>query len=185
MDNKNFGLAAIFIVAASIFRLLPHPPNATPVAAMALVGGIYISRKYLAILLPILALFIGDLILNNTINRPFFEGTGFIVFDEYMITNYLAFIVTVGIGFLLVQKTSFQKILFGTLFSSIGFFVITNLGTWMTSVIYPKNFVGLSACFTAAIPFFRNTLLSNAIFISLFVLAIDGIRQLKFKSQLS
>ncbi|NNK90138.1 MAG: hypothetical protein HKO89_05970, partial [Saprospiraceae bacterium] len=89
MKVNNFFLVVSLIIIAAIYRLLPHPPNATPVGAMALMGGLYIGRKHLAFILPIVALFLSDLVINNTISRPFLtEQTGFVIFSDYMIPVY-------------------------------------------------------------------------------------------------
>lgn len=44
------------------------------------------------------------------------------------------------------------------------FFVMTNFGQWYLSPTYSKTWGGLIACYIAAIPFFHNTLLSNAVY---------------------
>lgn len=183
MKNFEFKLAFLFISAAAIFRLLPHPPNATPVAAMALMGGMYIARKELAIILPIIALFISDLILNNTLYKSMFAHEGFIVFSDFMIVTYLAFFLTVLLGFYLSNKSSGRKIIIGILGSSVGFFIITNFGTWLSSAMYSKNMLGLIECYVAAIPFFGNTLASNAIFITLFVVSFEAIKKYMYSRQ--
>lgn len=186
MKVNKFFLATSLIVIAAIYRLLPHPPNATPVGAMALVGGLYIGRKYLAFILPLLALFLSDLVINNTISRSFLsEQTGLVIFSDYMIPVYFSFILIVGIGFILSKQSAFQKILFGTLLSSVSFFIITNFGVWLSSTGYPKNFSGLMMCYEMAIPFFRNTLLSNAIFVTLFVSIIEMVRAYQLKKQVA
>lgn len=175
MKNK-FSLAILFIVAGALIRLLPHPHNVTPIAAMALSGGIYLGRKNLSFLIPFVTLFVSDLLLNNTINRVFFpDQTGFIVWSDYMLYSYLAFGLTVVLGSFLKHLDKSQKIIGGALISSLLFFVITNTGLWMSGTLYPKSFGGLMACYAAAIPFFVNTLIGNFIFIAVFVLGIESI----------
>ena len=184
MKNKNFALIASFIGIAALFRLFPHPPNVTPVAAMAFIGGAYFSKKYWGFVLPIVALFLSDLVINNTIARAFFtDQTGFILFSDYMIPVYIAFILTALIGMVMHSTGMFKKILIGSLLSSVAFFIITNVGVWMSTAIYPKSATGLILCFEAALPFFRNTLLGNALFFSVFVLGIEAIKTYVFKPQ--
>ena len=55
------------ILFASFTRLIPHMPNFTPIGAMALFGGAYLSNKYYAFIIPILSLWLSDLIINNFI----------------------------------------------------------------------------------------------------------------------
>ena len=52
------------IVLAALSRVLPHPPNFSPVEAMALFGGAYFARRGLAVLIPLLAMLISDVALK-------------------------------------------------------------------------------------------------------------------------
>jgi len=183
MSKNKVYLASVFIAIGAIFRLIPHPLNVSPVAAMALIGGMYISKKHLAYLVPIAALFLSDLILNNTINRAFFQDhTGLVFFADYMIYTYGAYILTVLCGFLIRKSPLGGKVIFGVLITSLLFFVVTNMGVWASGILYPRTGAGLSAAFAAALPFFRNTLLSNIIFVPLFVLTIELITKTKLTS---
>lgn len=141
------------IVFAVILRLLPHPPNFAPIGAIALFGGVYLSKKY-AMAITILAMIISDLIIgiHSTI--------GFV---------YASFLISVFIGIWIGKKKSFPRFFLGTLVSSILFFAVTNFGVWVATPLYPKTFDGLILCFTMAIPFFRNTILSDFFYLSLFV----------------
>lgn len=155
MKNRDLFLAFGFILIGFAYRLIPnHPPNATPVAAMALVGGMYLNRKVMAFLVPIIALYLGDLILNNTINRSFFpniEGT--VLWSDYMLYGYGAFLLTVVLGMMLTKKSSGMKIIAGGLISSVLFFVVTNFGSWLTIPTYPKTPAGLLLCYELAVRF--------------------------------
>ena len=64
MNNKiqlRFGIISIIVLVAALSRLLPHPYNFTPIGAMGLFGAAHLSRKYLAFLVPFLAMWISDL----------------------------------------------------------------------------------------------------------------------------
>ena len=60
----RLGIAAIFVLIRVNFRLLPHPPNFTPVAAIALFGGIYLSKR-IAFSLPLIIMFISDIFIGS------------------------------------------------------------------------------------------------------------------------
>lgn len=175
MKQKDLLIVIICILIGFIYRLIPGTPhNFTPIGAMALTGGLYVSRKSLALLIPLVALFASDLILNNTLNRVFFpDHTGMVFFADYMIWSYLAFALTVGIGILLFRQKAMSKILVGSFGATVLFFIMTNFGTWLTSAIYPKTAAGLLLCFEAGIPFLQNTLISNLIFVGIFVGSIE------------
>lgn len=175
MKKNTFFLACTCIIIGFVYRLIPnHPPNVTPIAAIALVGGIYLKRTSLAFLVPFVALYFSDIILNNTVNRAFFaDHTGLVLWDSYMFWTYGAFMLTVLIGLFLRKFGTGQKMILGALLSSVLFFVLTNIGSWLFIPMYTKDIGGLLACFTAAIPFFRNTLLGNLVFIIAFIGIID------------
>ena len=102
-----------------------------------------------------------------------------------MYFNLLAMggIVFLGIG--LSKSKIVSKIISGSLFSSLAFFLITNLGVWLTSAMYPKSLAGLGACFTAAVPFFQNSLVSNVLFVTLFIGSIEFAKKYMVKGDLA
>src|SRR4030066_1001734 len=94
-------------------RLLPHPPNFAPIAAMALFGGVYLSPRY-AILVPLLALFLSDLFIG------FYSPV-------VMISVYGSFVLTGALGIWLKKRRNPRNVVLvaGGLF--LLFFFITNL----------------------------------------------------------
>ena len=148
MNARFFTLVAI-VFGVALFRYLPHPPNVSPIAAMALFGGATFSNRRDAFLLPFLALFVGDL---------------FIGFHVTMAYVYGAFGLTVLMGFALRGRMRTTSIAVAVLGSSLMFFLLTNFGAWATSAMYPKTASGLMQAYVEGIPFFQNTLLGNAAF---------------------
>jgi len=142
INNKKQLVIILFIVVAAMFRLMPHFPNVTPITAMALFSGVYLTNKKLVFIIPILAMFISDLFLG---------------FSSITLFVYAAFILVSYIG-ISSKKVSIKTILL----SSIGFFIITNFGVWLFG--YPKTLNGLIECYTLAIPFFRNSLIGDFFF---------------------
>lgn len=143
--HSRAGLAALLatIVAAAAMRLVPHPPNFTPIAAMALVSGAYLPRQAMSFVAPFGALLLSDAILG------FYSGVGVV---------YAAFALTILIGWVLASKRSALRIGIATVASSVLFFIVTNFGMWLSSGIYPRTGQGLVDCYVAAVPFFRNSL---------------------------
>ncbi|HEY6951539.1 MAG TPA: DUF6580 family putative transport protein [Bacteroidota bacterium] len=144
-------LAVLMILAAAFSRLLPHPANVAPFAAMALAGGVYLDKRF-ALLVPLAAMFVTDLILG-------FYTVSFFVYGSF-----------VAIGFLGLWLKSHKKALpvFGaTVTSSILFFVVTNFGVWAVGPeLYPRSWAGLVECYVAAIPFFRNTVFGDMAYVA-------------------
>lgn len=141
------------VVIAALLRLVPHIPNVTPLAAMAFFGGAYLDRKW-ALILPLTALFISDLILGFHSTMPFVYG---------------CFILSGCIGYLLRSHRTVPFLALGSLVSSTLFFIITNFGVWLTGTMYEKTLSGLMQSYVMGVPFFRNTLLGDGLYLTLFV----------------
>lgn len=165
MSNKiqlRTGIISLMILAAALSRLLPHPYNFTPIGAMGLFGAAYFSQKYLSLLIPLLAMWISDLLLNNLLYArlyPEFYGDNFVWFGSLWV--YGAFAAIAGLGFLLLRRLSIGKLFLASLMASALFFLITNFGAWVAAPQYPKTGAGLLAAYVAGIPFFWNTLLGD------------------------
>lgn len=147
--NKNFLAIAGLILFAAFMRLIPHWPNFTPVAAIALFGGAHIKRKELAFAVPIIALLVSDLVIG---------------FHENMLAVYGAFALVVGMGFFLRNRVKVYTVAGAALGSSVIFFLITNAAVWLTSPLYAPGFAGLIQSYTAGLPFFYNGILGNLFF---------------------
>jgi len=165
--NITIIVSIILLLASS--RLLKHPFNFTPIAAMALFSGCYL-KKYIWIFLPILALLISD----------FFIGFYDIKLMSFV---YLSFILTFLLGHFYSKHKKWYNLIFISLSSSIIFFLLTNFSVWMFSSWYPQTYNGLKDCFIMAIPFFKNTIVGDLIyslvFFGVFEFAIASI----FKEQ--
>ena len=131
------------IVLGVLTRLIPHPPNFTPILSFALLSSVY-SKNNLGILIPISIMVISD----------FYLGT-----HGAMVWVYSALFIIYLIGYFFIKNISFKNILVGSVIGSLMFFIVTNFGVWLIG--YPKSLAGLMQCYIAAIPFYKNTLLSS------------------------
>ncbi len=163
-NNFYFVLGLILIIAFA--RIIPHYPNFTPLCAIALFGGKYFNNKYLAYLLPLLALWFSDVLINNLVLKNYFDG--FTLFYSGFYWQYGSFILITLIGRKTLKNFSFVRLLGIGISSSILFFIISNFGVWISSSFYSKDIFGLAACYIAAIPFYYGTL-SGTIFYSFFL----------------
>jgi predicted small integral membrane protein len=152
MNKPRFTVLAGIILAAAASRLIPHPPNFTPVAALALFGGASFASKRVALLVPLAAMFLSDLVLGLSLITPVVYGS---------------FALIVGLGLWLRRRKSFSRVAFAAIASALLFFVLTNFGVWALGSWYPKTWAGLADCYVAAIPFFRNTLASSLLYSAL------------------
>lgn len=182
MQNKKQTTAvAIALIMVGVFsRLLDHLPNFSPMEAIALFGGAYLSSRMAAYLVPIFAIYLSDLALNNTTLRPFFaDHDGFVLFDGYMVYNLVAMLAIVAIARVLLKKVNLSRVVGGSIAASSLFFVITNIGSWLSLPIYSKDIAGLVTAFTAGIPFFNTSWISSLVFTAL----LFGSYELYLRSQ--
>ena len=84
---------------------------------------------------------------------------GFPILTWYQAFTYVSFLLSVWIGRRLARTESVWRIGSAVLLSSLQFFLITNIGSWLYD--YPHTLAGLGACYVAAIPFFQRTLLAD------------------------
>ena len=157
--NKNhiFRNFLIFLGCVSfvlIFRLIPHPPNFTPVIALSL----YLPFMFGVWSIPFCIL-------------------GFAMTD-YFIGFHSLLIWTWGALALTGYTSKFCKKIFSRIVLSfigaITFFIISNFGVWISGTFYEISTQGLLKCYVMAIPFFTNTLLSTMFFAVIFELFISS-----------
>jgi hypothetical protein len=155
MNNRKIQPGFIFIasviLAGAIFRFIPHWPNFTPIAAMALFGGAYIGRKHLAFIIPFAAMFLSDLVLG---------------FHKDMWTVYIAFGITVMLGTLIRSNVRLMTISGASVASSVIFFLLTNFGSWLASPFYPQTFSGLMQSYIAGLAFINDGSFGISFFIN-------------------
>lgn len=150
------------IITAMATRLLPHLPNFTAVGAAAIFGG-FIFKDYLrALAIPLVAMFLSDLFINNVIYSEFSEGFSFFTAGFGFI--YAAVIISVLLGKWAIRGYKPLQILGASVGSAIIFYLLTNFGAWMVSPVYPQNAAGLMASYTAGLPFLANQLLATVLY---------------------
>lgn len=152
-------LAALIIVAA-LTRVLPHPPNFSPIAAIALFGGAYFAARAWAVVVPLAGLLISDLVLasvNGGLYASWFGGSGIWVV-------YGCIALTTAMGFGLRGKVTGARVLGYSLAGSALFFVVTNFAAWLGNPMYPKTAAGLTASYVAGIPFLQWSVLGTLLY---------------------
>jgi len=146
--NQVRPLALSLTVLGAVARLLPHPPNFTPVGGMSLYAGGRL-RGWQAFALPLLLMAVTDPLLGGySVATPFV---------------YLSFMINVWIGRRLQSTESPWRIGAACAICSAQFFVISNFGTWLGHY-YPHTLAGLSLCYVAALPMFARTLAADLLF---------------------
>ena len=153
LKKEIFPISLIIILAFA--RLIPHPPNFTPIIAVAIVSGYFFKNFNLSVLILLAAMLISDL---------------FIGFYKNIIFVYLSLIFITFIFHKISSKINFKNLFIYGFAGSLIFFVISNFGVWalgspgVLDIAYEKSLNGLIQCYILAIPFFGNTFLSTLIF---------------------
>ena len=157
MGLNKFEMRVVFglVVVALLTRLLPHPPNFAPITSIALFTGFHFVNKRLALFIPLICMFLTDLILGVHSLMPII---------------YLSFVLISMIG-LKVKSFSLGTVLRA---SSL-FFIVSNLGVWY--FYYPLTWAGLSSCFILAIPFFINALMGDLFYTSVLQFSFNKLKQ--------
>ena len=156
-QKPTFRYLLSIVLILAIFRLIPHPPNATPVAAMALFAGAMFNNRWLAFAIPIFAMFLSDLWLG---------------LHSTILYVYLGLVCTVVIGSTL-KKISALNLCVAVLISSLIFYLLTNFGAWLHHEMYPRTINGLVQSYIAGLPFLRNSLIANFVFTFLVFYSIN------------
>lgn len=150
--NRKFLTIVSLIVIATICRFLPHPPNFTPIGAIALFAGVFIANRYLAVALPLVALFISDMFLG-------LYGAG-------MIPVYFCTALVSVLGIAISGKKNPAFIIGSSILGAIVFFLVTNCVFLYTAdnTFYPVSLDGLMQSYISALPFFKNSVQGDLFF---------------------
>jgi hypothetical protein len=141
-------IALSLIAIGIMLRVLPHPANFAPIAAISIFGGSVLPKK-VAIWVPLGAMMISDAIIG---------------FYSLMPLIWVCYLIIALASCKWLRPASLLKGAILTVSSSVFFFVVTNFGVWLASGMYAHNWSGLVSCYTMALPFFRNTALSDAVY---------------------
>lgn len=163
--SKRIGIALSLIVLAMATRLVPHWPNFTAVGAVALFGAAIFKNKWLAFGLPLMALFLSDLLLNNLVYGAFQSGFTWLTGGFAFI--YGGFLLTALIGRYGIDHRSWKGLAAGTLGSALVFYLLTNFGAWLGNPMYTQDFSGLMASYAAGLPFLVNQVAGTAVYSAL------------------
>ena len=142
-----FGLGLIILLALS--RLIPHPPNFTPILGMAVFSGAIINKKIVAYLVPLAAMLLSDLYLGFHTGMPII---------------YFTLAICVLIGTFIESRVTILNSIFGITAGVLVFYLITNFTVWYGSGMYENSFSGLITCYVMGLPFLQNTFISSLIY---------------------
>jgi len=153
LKKEIFPIGLVLISILS--RLIPHPPNFTPVVAVAIMSGYLFKNIYISFITLLISMLIADV---------------FIGFYENIFFVYLSLLILVYIFYKISKKINLKNLFLFSFAGSILFFIITNFGVWLLespgidNLPYDRSIEGLIKCYILALPFIKNTFLSTIIF---------------------
>lgn len=150
---RSFFLISSFVLVALFSRWLPHPANFTAFGALALFSGALLGNRFAAVALPLAALVVSDLVMG---------------FHSTFLWVYLGFALTALLGSFLQPQENAGRALVGSFAASFIFFAVSNFGVWIVGGLYPLTLEGLVRCYEMAIPFMRNQVLGDLLFVAAF-----------------
>ena len=146
------------LLVAAVSRLLPHPPNFAPIAAMSLFGAAYFKNSWSAFLFPMLAMFMSDIALEVVTGYGFHSG---------MWSVYLSFGAVALLGRFTLRSITLGRVAGSTAAGTLLFFLLTNFAVWASGLMYPLTAEGLVACYIAALPFLGYSAAGNVLYVAL------------------
>jgi hypothetical protein len=153
-ERVHIGIALALIAAAVGLRLLPHPANFAPVAAVAIFGGAVLPVRA-AVGVPLAAMMLSDAVIGFYDIMP-------VTWACYALIALASSLWLHG-GRVRPRRALIRGVSV-TLGASVFFFVVTNFAVWVASGMYAHTWAGLAQCYYMALPFFRNTLLSDVVY---------------------
>ena len=147
--NKQILLGLMIVAVLSLSRLIPHPPNFTPILGMAVFSGAIISKRYIAYLVPLAAMLLSDLYLGFHASMPII---------------YFSIAVCVLIGTIIESRVSILNSFLSISLGVLLFFLITNFMVWYGSGMYELSISGLMTCYLMGLPFLQNTFISSILY---------------------
>ena len=162
--KDKFLYLVFFGVILAMSRIIPHPPNFTPILATAIMAPMLIKDRWYGIAIPIVAMFISDVIIG-------FHPNQFVIYS-----------IILTIALVTPMRKNYTILGVMALGGSVWFFISTNFAEWIIWDYYPKTIEGLLTCYTLAIPFFKNTLISTCLFTGILTISIKFLESANNKS---
>ncbi len=165
--NGRFIVFTLILIALATACKYYFGPNLnmsgfSPVIAIALFSGFIIKQKDMSFLLPLLALFISDAVIQFLYSQDLFPYAGFY---SGQWKNYLILMLSTLTGWALKGK-NYSSLAIGAIAAPTVFFLVSNFSVWMGGhATYTKDFSGLMNCYTAGLPFYKNALLATIFFL--------------------
>ena len=149
--------AYLLLLIAVVTRVVPHAGwmNFSALGGSLIYFGA--RRSWREMLAPLAALMATDYVLTVFTYHYAFHWQAYV-------TTWAWYLSVMALGQILLHaRTTFPRVAAGVILGPTSFFVVSNYAVWAGSNMYPHTTSGLIACYVAALPFYRNDLLSTAV----------------------
>lgn len=163
---RQFLLLTALIIVAVVGRLIPHPPNLTPLLAVGLMSGMLFKSRAVSFGVMFVATLSSDIVLNSFDQTV--QSWNYNSYDQ--LTVYATLILLSVLGKYL-QPRKFLHASGLALGGSLLFFLTTNFTCWLTGNMFPPTFSGMLQNYAFALPFLGNTLVGDQ-FWTLFLVGV-------------
>ena len=157
----------LMVIIALFGRLIPHPFNMTPTAAFAARSGQLFKRRH-ALLISLGSFFLADITLALWQHHA--------VFGSWSVFTYSALAMMTFCAHTTAQWSRSSQWLF-VIGGSLGFWLWTNFGCWLSMPEYPLSLAGLLSCYARALPFLSSQLLGDSLWLIGILAATAQIKQ--------
>ncbi|MEK6555179.1 MAG: DUF6580 family putative transport protein [Bdellovibrionota bacterium] len=149
--NNNSRFTILFFIAATLIALasrwLPHPDNFSAMGGLLFLCGYLVVRDRAVLPVALAALLVIDLLIG------LYAGVEWV---------YLGYVAILALGWT-SSKTRVGMVGIANAVAAVAFFVLSNIGVWLSSGLYPQTSEGLRQCFLMALPFFHMTFVSQVL----------------------
>lgn len=160
-QKQTIWVVVALVLFTAITRVVLYPFNFSPVIALALFGGACIPDRKLGFLLPVMGMFVSDIIFEVFNIAPGFWGWN-------QLFHYGLFVLIAFAGSFL-KKSAVLNVIGASIGSSLLFFFLSNSMVWLLdNSFYARDFSGWLACMTAGLPFLKNGILADLLYSGIF-----------------
>lgn len=175
MNTRNTIIALVILIVAVCCRVYQPVFNFAPITAIALFSGYLFNNRIKSLAFVIFISLVSDSIVTSKQGIPLWHSTFLFVYGSYLLIAL--------IGNYLHQNFSYKNLFISTLSSSLLFFIVTNFGVWLVDHLYTKDLQGFVACYVAAIPFYKISLLGDIMYAPLFFMGYQYLKSVGTKMQ--
>ena len=180
--NGRFIIFILILIAIQTACKLMFSPRLewsgfSPLIAIALVSGFIIKQRTLSFLLPLVALFISDVIIHLLYLNGQFDFVGLYPGQW---KNYLILLLCTALGWLLKGRT-YTSLAISAVGAPTVYFLASNFIVWQgaSEAVYARSFSGLMNCYEAALPFYRNSVIATLVFLPVILLLYNYLTRRK------